>query len=233
MTTCETCGKYINKQTQISQRMITFGYNNKFSTALRALAAIGIGLVMVFSTEATVNVVKIIAAFLFAAGMVSLGYGFAHRKSGAMALMSVNAVVDIVIGLLLPERGRRRDCDCYRYRDTSLRYPPADCPRRNDVPRRHGRLLIDTFNIGSHRRYNIAVQSFLGKDYERACRHAAASAPERSACHFAGHSRLLYHSCERVLYPDLDGSPSFRLLRLVGRAAARHRGRGARRADDL
>ena len=81
--------------------MITFGYNNKFSTALRALAAIGIGLVMVFSTEATVNVVKIIAAFLFAAGMVSLGYGFAHRKSGAMALMSVNAVVDIVIGLLL------------------------------------------------------------------------------------------------------------------------------------
>ena len=53
--------------------MITFGYNNKFSTALRALAAIGIGLVMVFSTEATVNVVKIIAAFLFAAGMVSLG----------------------------------------------------------------------------------------------------------------------------------------------------------------
>ena len=47
--------------------MITFGYNNKFSTALRALAAIGIGLVMVFSTEATVNVVKIIAAFLFAA----------------------------------------------------------------------------------------------------------------------------------------------------------------------
>ena len=44
--------------------MITFGYNNKFSTALRALAAIGIGLVMVFSTEATVNVVKIIAACL-------------------------------------------------------------------------------------------------------------------------------------------------------------------------
>ena len=77
--------------------MITFGYNNKFSTALRALAAIGIGLVMVFSTEATVNVVKIIAAFLFAAGMVSLGYGFAHGKSGAM----VNAVVDIVICLLL------------------------------------------------------------------------------------------------------------------------------------
>lgn len=81
--------------------MITFGYNNKFSSALRALAAIAIGLVMVCSTDATTNVVKIIAAFLFAAGVVSFGYGFAHRKEGAMSLMTVNSVVDMVIGLLL------------------------------------------------------------------------------------------------------------------------------------
>ena len=33
--------------------MITFGYKNKFSGVLRALAAIAIGLVMVCSTEAT------------------------------------------------------------------------------------------------------------------------------------------------------------------------------------
>lgn len=53
---------------------------NKFSGVLRALAAIAIGLVMVCSTEATTNVVKIIAAFLFAAGLVSFAYGLAHKK---------------------------------------------------------------------------------------------------------------------------------------------------------
>ena len=55
--------------------MITFGYNNKFSSILRALSAIGIGGVMLFSNEATITVVKIIAAFLFAAGIVSFIYG--------------------------------------------------------------------------------------------------------------------------------------------------------------
>ncbi len=81
--------------------MVDFGYKNKFSSILRSLAAIGIGLVMVFSTDATVQVVKIIAAFLFAAGVVSFAYGYAHRKEGALSLMSLNAVVDIIIGILL------------------------------------------------------------------------------------------------------------------------------------
>ena len=78
--------------------MITFGYNNKFSSILRSLAAIAIGLVMVCATDATTTVVKIIAAFLFAAGIVSFAY---NRKSGTFGLMTVNAVVDIVIGLIL------------------------------------------------------------------------------------------------------------------------------------
>lgn len=81
--------------------MITFGYKNKFSGVLRALAAIAIGLVMVFSTEATTNVVKIIAAFLFAAGLVSFAYGLAHKREGVLNLMVINAGVDIVIGILL------------------------------------------------------------------------------------------------------------------------------------
>lgn len=81
--------------------MITFGYDNKFSSVLRALSAIGIGLVMLFATEATITVVKIIAAFLFAAGIVSFIYGYVNRKNGAMSLMSVNAAVDIIIGLML------------------------------------------------------------------------------------------------------------------------------------
>lgn len=81
--------------------MITFGYNNKFSSILRSLAAIAIGLVMVCATDATTTVVQIIAAFLFAAGIVSFAYGFANRKIGTFGLMTVNAVVDIVIGLIL------------------------------------------------------------------------------------------------------------------------------------
>ncbi|MGM9737305.1 MAG: HdeD family acid-resistance protein [Candidatus Cryptobacteroides sp.] len=81
--------------------MITFGYNSKFSGILRSLCAIAIGMVMIASTNATVTVVKIIAAFLFAAGVVSFAYGYINRKDGAMSLMTVNAVVDIVIGLLL------------------------------------------------------------------------------------------------------------------------------------
>ena len=81
--------------------MITFGYKNKFSGVLRALAAIAIGLVMVCSTEATTNVVKIIAAFLFAAGLISFAYGFAHRKEGVLNLMVINAGVDMVVGVLL------------------------------------------------------------------------------------------------------------------------------------
>ena len=81
--------------------MITFGYNNKFSSILRALSAIGIGCVMLFSNEATITVVKIIAAFLFAAGIVSFIYGYVNRRNGAMSLMSLNAIVDIIIGLLL------------------------------------------------------------------------------------------------------------------------------------
>lgn len=65
------------------------------------MAAIAIGLVMVCSTEATTNVVKIIAAFLFAAGLVSFAYGLAHKKEGVLNLMVINAGVDIVIGILL------------------------------------------------------------------------------------------------------------------------------------
>jgi len=81
--------------------MIIFGYKSKFSSILRAFSAIAIGLVMVISNNATVTVVKIIAALLFAAGVISLVYGFVNRKSGALPLLAVNAVIDIVAGLLL------------------------------------------------------------------------------------------------------------------------------------
>ena len=81
--------------------MILFGYKTRFSSILRALSAIGIGLVMLLRTDASVVVVKIIAAFLFAAGVVSLIHGVVRRKDGVLPLMSVNAVVDIALGLIL------------------------------------------------------------------------------------------------------------------------------------
>lgn len=82
--------------------MFTFGYKTSFSSILRALASIGIGLVMIFDNEASETVVKVIAAFLFASGLVSLIYGFIrNKKEGVLPLMAVNAVVDLLLGVLL------------------------------------------------------------------------------------------------------------------------------------
>ena len=65
--------------------MITFGYKNKFTGPLRALTAIAIGVVMVVSrTNALELAVQIIAAFLFASGIVSLIVGYRQRKNGTM-----------------------------------------------------------------------------------------------------------------------------------------------------
>lgn len=81
--------------------MVTFGYKSKFSSILRSCAAAAIGLVMLINTDATVTVVKIVASFLFAAGAVTFAHGYVKRSTGALPLMSVNAVVDIVLGILL------------------------------------------------------------------------------------------------------------------------------------
>lgn len=82
--------------------MITFGYKNKFNGLIRALTAIAIGVVMIVSkTNALELAVRIIAAFLFASGVVSLVVGYKNRSNGAMGLMGFNAVVDLVLGLIL------------------------------------------------------------------------------------------------------------------------------------
>lgn len=87
--------------------MITFGYKSKLSSILRSLAAVGLGLVMIFGGDSDSNgavlVVKILAAFLFASGLVSLVYGILRKdkENGILQLMAVNAVVDILIGLVL------------------------------------------------------------------------------------------------------------------------------------
>lgn len=82
--------------------MITFGYKNRLNGPLRAAVAIAIGVVMVASKANALELaVQIIAAFLVASGLVSFIYGYMKRKDGAMSLMSFNAVVDLVLGVLI------------------------------------------------------------------------------------------------------------------------------------
>lgn len=82
--------------------MITFGYKNRFSGLIRALTAIAIGIVMVLSkANALELVVRIIAAFIIASGIVSAFVGYRNKANGTMGLMGFNAVVDIILGVLL------------------------------------------------------------------------------------------------------------------------------------
>lgn len=82
--------------------MITFGYKGKFKGLMRALTAIAIGVVMVWSKANALNIaVQIIAAFLVASGLVSLIVGYKNRADGAFALMGFNTIVDIFLGILL------------------------------------------------------------------------------------------------------------------------------------
>lgn len=82
--------------------MFTFGYKNKVNGPLRALIALVIGIMMVISPEkALTTVVKVIAAFLFASGLVSLIVGLKEKEKGSLPLMSFNALVDVLLGLVL------------------------------------------------------------------------------------------------------------------------------------
>ena len=82
--------------------MFTFGYKSKVNGPMRALVALVIGIMMVVSpANALTTVVKIIAAFLLASGVVSLVVGLKDKEKGSLPLMSFNAVVDVVLGLLM------------------------------------------------------------------------------------------------------------------------------------
>ena len=82
--------------------MFTFGYGSKVSGPLRALIALAIGVMMVLRPDnALTTVVKVIAAFILASGVVSLIVGLKEKKNGSLPLMSFNALVDIIIGIVL------------------------------------------------------------------------------------------------------------------------------------
>lgn len=82
--------------------MFTFGYNSRVSGPLRALIALAAGIMMVVNPDnALTTVVKVIAAFVLASGIVSLVVGIKDSKNSARSLLSFNALVDILIGLAL------------------------------------------------------------------------------------------------------------------------------------
>ncbi|MGN0202645.1 MAG: HdeD family acid-resistance protein [Candidatus Cryptobacteroides sp.] len=81
--------------------MFTFGYKTKLGGIIRALLSIAIGLVMVIGADATQTVVKIIACFVMAAGVVSLIVGLTSSKDRAPLLSTANAVFDCILGLIL------------------------------------------------------------------------------------------------------------------------------------
>jgi uncharacterized membrane protein HdeD (DUF308 family) len=83
-------------------KIFTFGYGNRISGPLRALIALAIGIMMVLRPDnALTTVVKVIATFILASGIVSLIVGLKEKKNGSLPLMSFNAVVDVIIGLVL------------------------------------------------------------------------------------------------------------------------------------
>ncbi len=84
------------------ENMITFGYKNRINGPLRAIAAICIGAVMVANPDEAMTVlVKIIAAFFMASGLVSLIFGLREKNGASLPIMSFNAGVDILLGIAL------------------------------------------------------------------------------------------------------------------------------------
>lgn len=82
--------------------MITFGYKNKFSGLIRSVLAIAVGVVMVVSRANALELaVQIIAAFLVATGVVTFLLGLKTKEGGENKLMNVNAIVDVLLGVLL------------------------------------------------------------------------------------------------------------------------------------
>ncbi len=82
--------------------MITFGYSNRVNGPLRALIAVAVGVLMIVYSEQAMNlVVKIIAAFILASGLVSLTVGLRRKNDSTSKLMNFNAVVDILIAAFL------------------------------------------------------------------------------------------------------------------------------------
>ena len=82
--------------------MITFGYNNKFNGPIRAIVALALGILMIIAGDKAMNaVVKVIAIFVIASGVVSFIVGVKRKEDSTKPLMVTNAVFDLLIGVVL------------------------------------------------------------------------------------------------------------------------------------
>lgn len=82
--------------------MITFGFRNRMSGILRAVASILLGIVMIAMPGSSLEIlVQVLAAILIASGLVSVVYGIVNRQNGGLSLMVFNSVIDVLLGVLI------------------------------------------------------------------------------------------------------------------------------------
>ena len=92
--------------------MVTFGYNSRVSSPLRALLFVALGVLMIVAkADAMEIVVKLFAAFILAAGIVSVFVGFRQRKDGVMPLSFFNAEITVPTFTRLPPTPMPWRCD--------------------------------------------------------------------------------------------------------------------------
>ena len=79
--------------------MLTFGYENRFSGPLKALLSIAFGIFMIATKANAMTLIEqIIAVAVLAFGVFSFLVGLKHKT---MQMLSMNAIVNIVVALLL------------------------------------------------------------------------------------------------------------------------------------
>ncbi len=82
--------------------MITFGYSNRYSGILRALAAIALAVLIFFTPETAMGLlVKVFAGVLALVGIVALVFAIIGRHKGSFPLLLSNAVMDLLIAVLM------------------------------------------------------------------------------------------------------------------------------------
>lgn len=85
--------------------MITIGFKQSSDSWLRAILALGLGIVVLITciqgSDPFTILVKVCGCFVLAAGIFSLIYGLVKKNDKDFSLMMVNAVVDIILGAIL------------------------------------------------------------------------------------------------------------------------------------
>lgn len=81
--------------------MITFGYRSKLGGIARAVIALILGAVMLFTGNSVTIIVQIMAAFILASGLASLIIGLKKEDQRQRPLVLTNSGLNIVIAVLM------------------------------------------------------------------------------------------------------------------------------------